>query len=163
MSAATANKKLILIFSLIGLVIIMLFTAAMLIDFIRIQPAPTAELSNNTPVQWKVDPVSYGDHFITITGWALIPGEPPVTFNSRVVLENVETGRLIRIPTMLIPRDELNEQFPDGIDYTQSGFLAKVNRKLIGLDVNTWRVFLDYQNNGHAYFLNMNLVLEHTQ
>ena len=163
MPAATANKKLILIFSLIGLVIIMLFTAAMLIDLTRVAPVSPTEISTDNPVRWELDPAAYGDHFITITGWALIPGEPPVTFNSRVVLENVETGRLIRIPTMLIPRDELNEQFPDGIDYTQSGFLAKVSRRLIGLDVNTWLIYLDYQNNGHTYFLNMNLILERAQ
>ena len=160
---SSANKKRLALFSLIGLLLIGIFTVAMLVDFMRIKEVEPAVISNDHPVQWQLDAIAHGDAFITLSGWALIPGETPRQFASHVILENLQNGRRLRIPMMLMARDELNEQFSDGIDYTQSGFLAKVARRFIFSDGNSWKILLEYKNNGHAYLLDLQQVIEVTQ
>ena len=155
MHSVNANKKILLFSTLIGLGLLLFFIAVMIVDFTRIRPLPPMTVTENNPVVWQLNPVDYGDHFITITGWALIPGEALEKFTAHVVLENTASGELTQIRTMMLPMKQLNDDFPDGIDYTNYGFLAKANQRAIDLSQNSYLIFLHYQHNGHDYFLDL--------
>lgn len=155
MNSINANKKFLLFSSLIGIGLLLFFIVIMVVDFVSVRQLPSMAVTEDYPVLWQLNPVDYGDHFITLTGWALIPSEPLERFSAYVVLENTASGELYQIRTMMLPTEQLNESFTDGVDYTNYGFLAKANQRVIDLSQNSYLIFLHYQHNGHDYLLNL--------
>lgn len=153
MPAESTSQKTIISLSIGFLLVILLFTAFMVIDLNRVQPFQPIEIATDHPVQWALDEVQYGSHHLTLTGWALIEGEIPVKLDLDVVLQDRLSGDFFEIPTTLMVNDELDQIFTDGVDYSHSGFLAKVNRNRLNLVNNSYRVFLDYRNNDQQYFI----------
>lgn len=153
MPAEPTSWKTIIYFSIGVLLTIILFTAAMVVDLNRVQPFQPVKISDKHPVQWALEPVQYGIHHVTLSGWALIVGELPVKNNLIVVLQDSLSGEFLEIPTTMIINDELGLIFTDGVDYSHSGFLAKVNRNYVNMANSTYHVFLDYRNNDHQYFI----------
>jgi len=153
MPAESTSQKTIISLSIGFLLLILLFSAVMVIDLNLVQPFQPIEIDTDHPVQWALDEVQYGSHHLTLTGWALIEGETPVKFDLAVILQDQLSGEFLEIPTTLMVNDELGQIFTDGVDYSHSGFLAKINRNRLNLVNNSYRVFLDYRNNDHQYFI----------
>ena len=147
------SQKTIISLSIGCLLLILLFTAFMVIDLNHVQSFQPIPVSTDHPVQWTLDQAQYGSHHITLTGWALVEGELPVKFDLAVILQDHLTGEYLEIPTTLMVNDELDQTFADGVDYSHSGFLPKINRNRLNLVNNSYRVFLDYRNNDHQYFI----------
>lgn len=153
MSAEPTSRKAIIYISTSCLLVILLFTAVMVIDLNHVQSFYPIQVSSDHPVQWSLAPAQYGSHHITLTGWALIEGELPVKSDLDVVLQDRLSGEFLEIPTTLMITGELDQIFADDVDYSHSGFLAKVNRNQLNLEQSTYHVFLDYRNNDHQYLI----------
>ena len=153
MSTEPTSQKAIILLSTGCLLAILLLTALMVIDLNQVQSFHPIQVSAEHPVQWSLEPAQYGSHHITLTGWALIEGELPVKYDLDVVLQDRLSGEFLEIPTTLAINEDLDQVFPDDLDYSHSGFLAKINRDKLNLEQSTYRVYLDYRNNDHHYFI----------
>lgn len=153
MSSASTSQKTMVYLSIGGILAILLFTAVMVVDLNRVQSFQPPEISEKHPVQWSLEPAQYGSHHVTLTGWALIEGEPLVKYDLDVVLQNRLSGEFLEIPTTLMINTEVDQAFSDDVDYSHSGFLAKINRNQLRLEETPYRVYLDYRSNDHQYFI----------
>ncbi len=159
MAGTETKSRTLLYSSLIGVLLITLFTLALVIDFSRMRTVPPAEPSTDSPVEWSLDTVDEGNYFLTFSGWALIPGEPPATFDCALVLLDSVSGKYLRLPTQMTQREELSDRYADGIDYTLNGFYAKAFKPGLALEHHSYRVFIDYRNNAHHYFIDTALLI----
>ena len=153
------TQKLVILLLLACLGLILLFCAAMIIDFNRVAPVRSFTITDEHTVQWQLDPVKYGAHHVTISGWALVELEPLTEFETAVILQDTATGESIQLPTTVVKRVELNEKYPDGTDYSQCGFLAKANSTFIHLDTTSYKVLLKYFNNGYQVYIDTGQVI----
>jgi hypothetical protein len=146
-------QKMVILLLLACLGLILLFCAAMIIDFNQVETLRNITITDEHMVQWELDPVKFGAHHVTISGWALVELEPLTEFDTSIILQDTATGKSIQLPTTVVKRGELNEKYPDGTDYSQCGFLAKANSTLIHLDTTSYKVLLKYFNNDHQVYV----------
>lgn len=159
MPEVETKPRTLLYSSLIGVLLIALFTLAQVIDFMHMRAVPFTEPSADSPVEWSLDALDEGKYFLTFSGWAFIPGEPPATFDCALVLLDTGSGNSLRLPTQMTRREELSDRFADGIDYTSNGFYAKALKSRLALEQHPYRVFIDYRNNGRHYFIDTALLI----
>ena len=152
-------QKLVLRLLLAGGVLILLFCAAMLIDFNRIITVNRITLAGDSPVVWALDDPKFGAHHVTITGWALVPLEPLLEFDTAVLLQDITGGRILQLPTTTVERKELNDLYTDGIDYSPHGFLAKASTGRLHLDTTRYRLILKYFNNDHQFYIDTGQII----
>jgi len=160
MSIQISNKKKIIkIAFIIYFSCIFIFCALQFLDYSIVKQTSITEIDDNEIVKWEIDTVNIDSHFIAIGGWALIPNEKLNEFDVNVILVNTETKEALQLPTMLYEREALNELFTDGTDYSQSGFLSRVNKYFIDYQNNSYEIYLKYFNNDHRFYVRTNLIL----
>lgn len=153
------NKKFILISNILFFLFIGVLCIIQFLDYTNIQTINITDIDNNDTVEWAIDKIKVDRNFIAISGYAFIEGEQPKLFDLNVVLKNTDEDQAIKIPTVLVIREELEDNAPDGIDYSQSGFLAKVSRNAINFNSNTYEIYLKYFNNDHQIFVKTNQLI----
>ena len=138
---------------------VFIFCLIQVIDYSIVRPIDITDIDENNIVEWEIDMVNIDSHYIAIGGYAFILNEKLTKFDVNVILENSETKEAIILPTMLYVREDLNEIFPDGTDYSQYGFLSRVNKYLIDYENNSYEIYLKYFNNEHSFFIKANMIL----
>ena len=69
---------------------------------------------------------NWGKGYLEISGWLIRKGEDIRTIEQYVVLKDVETGNIFRIPTEVTERTDITERRNDGHNYDMCGFYSKL-------------------------------------
>ena len=82
-------------------------------------------------VSWKKDDISITKDYVTLSGWLIKKGEDAKTVSIKVVFQDMNTEQCYVIPTTMFERDDVTENINDGLDYKNSGFSVKIDRKSV--------------------------------
>ena len=97
--------------------------------------------------------------FISVSGWAILRGEPIDSQNVSVLLLRKSTDTYYKMHTFAISRPDITEYFSsDNCNYNACGFYASALR--IFLPRDTYTVCLLYFNNGHNYLVKTNMMFD---
>lgn len=145
------QKKTILSLSSIIILAILLFSMILYLDKSYLKPIKVVETSN-AGMGFHIDTLNITDQ-ITVAGWSFLEGESIEEVDCSVVLENVTTKEAYELPTNIELRADMNLAFPDGNDYSKSGFIAKVKTKKLNLDEDDYEIIIKYFNNENQLFV----------
>lgn len=147
------NKKIIHM-AIVGSVGISAFASFLVCaDRGYVRQTVQAEENQQISVVSHIDSVEITET-VMIQGWALILGEEFETVDCSVVLVGEQSKKQIKLPTMIVKRDDLTTAFSDGIDYANAGFLANISKKKLSLETEDYEIYLSYHTNGHSAFIN---------
>lgn len=155
-----ANKELFILISTVLFICIILFSILQFFDYNRVYPIRIAKIDTENIVNWKIEEVIFSEDYISLIGWALIKGDEVRSFDTSIVLKNINSYEAFEIPTVLVVRGDLNDIFTDEKDYSNNGFYSKVNRNLIDIDNNSFKIYIKYFNNHYELYVNTNMILE---
>ena len=153
------QKDLIVKVSLAAVVLIFLFCVLQIIDYSLIQPIEIKDTANNQSIEWQIEAIKVDRHYVAISGWAFIKGEHLLKYDLDVVLQNTETKETFSLPTVLDVREELNDIYDDNVDYSQTGFVARVNKRLIKFEENNYEIYLKYFHNDKGAFVQTHQII----
>lgn len=153
------SKNFIICTFLLFLILIAILCFVQFLDYFIVKPIDITSITENDLVHWEIENINNGNHFVAISGYALIEGEKPGEFNLNVVLLNTETKKAYELPTVLVTKEELSEYSSDEIDYSNSGFFSIVNKEIIDYDNYTYEILIKYYNNENRFFIDTNQIL----
>ena len=108
---------------------------------------------------WDIESINADRNFTSIIGWAIYPDEPQINIKVDIVLENKSTNKFYQIPSQMVSREDLNDLINDDIDYSNSGFFARVNNQLINLNKEYYNIYIRYRMNEKIYYIDSGLEL----
>ena len=152
------EQKMIII-SMLILFSILIFCVLIIIDFSFPHKININNIDNKNLVNWNIESIQIAENYITIRGWAFIPGEETTEYDISIVLNNLNSGDVIELPTQMVDLDDLNNKYSDELNYANNGFFAKINKDLIKFDKNTFAIYIKYFNNGHRLFIRTNKII----
>lgn len=153
------NQKSVIWFSVFLFTCILLIGLLQFINYRMINPVEITKLHDEVEVIWEIEEIKSSKDYISISGWAMIYEEQLRTFDISVILENIGTKEAFEIQTVLVVRDDLNNVYPGSIDYSNSGFYSTVNKNQIGLENNSFEIYIKYFNNDNELFIKTNQIL----
>jgi hypothetical protein len=153
------DKKLVIKLSFLGLVVIFLLCILQILDYSLVHPITISEISSSDQVEWQIDQIKVDTHYVAISGWAFTPGQEPANFAIRVILKNDSTNEAVEIPTTMVVKEKINENYDEEIDYSHSGFLSRVNKSFLDLNQNAYTIYLEFISQNQHLFINTNQVL----
>lgn len=109
--------------------------------------------TDTTGILFSIDKLEAKKKKLTVNGWALIEGQSILEGDTKVILRNHRTNKGYEIPTEMVERPDLNRVFPDGADYTQSGFTATVDTWKFDLKYDPHEVFIGYFKDGNKLYI----------
>jgi len=139
--------------------IVILFCFAQFLDYSSVHPIRITNLDKGEVIKWNIEDVTITDQFVIIKGWAYITDEEIGSYDLSITLENIKTHEALEIPTVLLEIENLKNAYPEEIDYSNSGFFSKVNKKWIGLENNSFYIYIKYFNNDKNIFVKTNKIL----
>lgn len=151
------NKNKIIIITTLFLLLLGVYIFALIFDHMKISPVEIEKLNNDNLIKWEIENIKIDRRFIAIQGWAFIENEPIRKFDLNVILMNVETGNAIKIPTVMLENEEINNLHSYEMDLSQSGFLARVRKNLIDFDSEIYVIYLQYNHNQHQLTVNTDI------
>jgi hypothetical protein len=153
------KKKNIAWITFLGLFLILLFCIILIIDFSLPRKVDITNIDNENLVNWDFEEIQIAERYITVSGWAFIQGEDTRSYDINVVFKNVESGKSFEIPTKMIILEGLNGEFSDGINYSNNGFFAKINKILIKYEKGKFEIYIKYFNNDNQIFIRTNKII----
>lgn len=157
---SAVNKNFITTTFIIFMFCVFAFCVIQIIDYSITHSINITDIDEDNIIEWDIDTVNIDTYYIAIGGWALIPNEELTEYDVNIVLENTETKEAVELPTMLYEREDLNEIYTDGTDYTNYGFLSRVNKLLIDYEDNSYEIYIKYFNNDHNLFVKTDMILD---
>lgn len=152
----SVDKKIVVRIFLLGFLVFILFAIMQIMDYSLVQSITLTEVYQEGDIEWKIDMVRVDRHYAAIAGWAFVPGQEPRNMAVNVVLKNKNTDKAIRLPTTLVESDTINQEYPDEIDYSKSGFLARVNKNFLDLEEDSYEIYLEFINQGKVTYITTN-------
>ena len=152
----SVDKKIVVRIFLLGFLVFILFAIMQIMDYSLVQSITLTEVYQEGDIEWKIDMVRVDRHYVAIAGWAFVPGQEPRNMAVNVVLKNKNTYKAIRLPTTLVESDTINQEYPDEIDYSKSGFLARVNKNFLDLEEDSYEIYLEFINQGKVTYITTN-------
>ena len=152
----SVDKKIVVRIFLLGFLVFILFAIMQIMDYSLVQSITLTEVYQEGDIEWKIDMVRVDRHYAAIAGWAFVPGQEPRNMAVNVVLKNKNTYKAIRLPTTLVESDTINQEYPDEIDYSKSGFLARVNKNFLDLEEDSYEIYLEFINQGKVTYITTN-------
>jgi len=152
----SVDKKIVVRIFLLGFLVFILFAIMQIMDYSLVQSITLTEVYQEGDIEWKIDMVRVDRHYAAIAGWAFVPGKEPRNMAVNVVLKNKNTDKAIRLPTTLVESDTINQEYPDEIDYSKSGFLARVNKNFLDLEEDSYEIYLEFINQGKVTYITTN-------
>ena len=153
------SKYFIICSFFIFFILIVIVCFVQFLDYSIIKPIEITNINENDLVQWEIENINNGNHYIAIDGYAFIEGEKPREFNLNVVLQNTETMKAYELPTVLVTKEELTNYTSDEIDYSNSGFFSIVNKEIIDYDNYTFKILIKYYSDGNRFFIDTDQIL----
>lgn len=153
------NKQLIGYSIVVFIFLIATFLIVQFIDYSRIVPIEIIQHDDPAFVNWSIDNIIIDNNYIAVKGYAFVVGEIPKEFDLNIVFKNTETEEAFEIPTVLVENEELINLVQDDIDYSQSGFLSIINKRMIDFDHNSFEIFIEYNNKGYNLFIDTNQII----
>lgn len=150
----TGKKTAVRIYLIGVLVVSILISFAVAADRGKIRVWTEARITEDV-VSFVIDSVQVTEN-VKIQGWALILGEEIKTVDCNVMLVGEESGEQWILPTMVVKRNDLTEAFSDGVDYSNAGFLANIQKDRLSLEKEDYQIYLEYLTNGHPYLVPTN-------
>lgn len=145
------QKKTILSLSMIIMLGLLLFSMALYLDKSHLKAIEVVDRSNSA-MEFHVDTISVTDS-VTVAGWSFKQGESIEKVNCSIILENVNTKKAYELPTKMVLRADISLAFPDGNDYSKSGFIAKAKASKLSLDKDDYEIIIRYFNNDNELFV----------
>lgn len=137
-------KKIFVVMLTMCLVMLILFCVLIYKDNSRIVTFDVSNCKIVEDVSVNIDSIQDSDYFI-INGYAYRSGEKIKTVNGYVLLYCMDNGKYFKLPTQLVSRPDVTESKNDSVDYSNSGFIARVSKSK-----------LDFNNQGFeiCYYYN---------
>lgn len=89
------------------------------------------ERNNAEKVTFKIEEFDDSYDFISITGYAYIPGESIDYSNIQVLAHDTKKQIYYKLPTEVVLKNEITQGMNDGYDYDYSGFKSVVYKNKI--------------------------------
>ncbi|WP_353948997.1 hypothetical protein ABNN70_05425 [Sporolactobacillus sp. Y61] len=153
MSGVRQLKIITLIFLGGGVLLFVLFAFALSDGIGSIRPIEDIQPPADPALKWKVEKIHIGSS-VDITGWAFYPGESILIYGTHLVLRDVKTGALYRLPTKMVIREDLNKQYPSSFNYASGGFLARARTDQLPAPLSRYELCIQYFNNHQKIFIN---------
>jgi hypothetical protein len=141
-------KKAIMLFLAFSLIILVIFCVLIFKEKSKIVTFNPTDCEKNKNIQVKIESIQDSDFFI-ISGYAYVEGEKIDIVDGSVVLYQMNTDKYYKLPTQLVSRPDLTESINDGVDYSNSGFIARVSKSK--LDFNNLGYEICYYYNHDSY------------
>lgn len=141
-------KKAIILILILSLVVSVVFCIMIFKEKSKIDMFDPSNCKENNNIQVTIESIQDSDFFI-ISGYAYVKGKKIKTVDGYVVLYNTETKEYYKLPTQLVSRPDLTESINDGVDYSNSGFIARVSKSK--LDFNNSQFEICYYYNHDDY------------
>ena len=90
---------------------------------------------------------------ITLDGYALLQGEKIIRMENAVVLYDTVQNDYLQLATAMVRRNELNEQFGEGYNYSCSGLSAMVHTDELQKPYSRYEICVLYGANRHCILL----------
>lgn len=154
-----SKKRIVVKISLISFFLIVLFCVVQIIDYSIIHSIDIEDISDDENISWVIDFIKIDRNYIAISGWAFIIGEVPKDFDINVVLVNTETKQGFVLPTVLTDRKDLEDVSSDRNDYSHCGFVSKVLKCLLGVNENSYEIYINMRVQNRNYLIKTNQLL----
>jgi len=159
----SVEKKFVIQMSLLGLFIFFVLCILQILDYSLTHSVKITNIAEESNFEWQIDLVKVDRNYVAITGWAFVPGYEPSNMAIKVVLQNTATKESFELPSTLVIREDINDQFTDGVDYSNSGFLSRVNKHFLKLDKDSYEVFLEFINQDQVFYIETDEILTGSQ
>lgn len=153
------NKKALVIIMIIGTLLILGFNVIQVINYSAVRRLITFDGAHNPNIHWDIETIKVDRNYSSIVGWAILPGEQQINFMVDIVIKNISTKQAYIIPSQMLTMEDLNYVIDDGVDYSNSGFFARVNNRLINLNTEDYDIFIRYRVNGMNFYVETGKVL----
>lgn len=148
------ERKVIL--TIIGLLIIGIITFIGLIywDVSKVKELGIINIENDNSIIYNVPDPDEKNGYIMIEGaYAFIPGEEIKIFNTYVVLQDVESKKCYRVPTISKEDKQINEKYTSDIDFSNSGFSAYFKASKLDVKNRKYEILIWYGNDKHDSYV----------
>lgn len=98
-----------------------------------------------------------------ITGWLIKRGEDTARVTLRIVLNNIDTGECLLLPTTLLQRGDVTSAYDDGHNYDNSGFSVNLPLSVIDFDNVNYSLMALYSLNGEEYLIDLDTDIKKTK
>lgn len=168
-----SQKNLVLIILAAGFLLALAACLALYLLFCMPRPAPVDALVPDTEgvVRFGIDAISqnsqavdfnrvgrrhhmtlrqegYSNHYLTVAGWAYIPGQPIVTANAGYLLQDTQTGEYIALRTYLMDYDHTGMMSLEDAEKQYTGLYGVAHRAFL-TGGREYRLYISYTNNGN--------------
>lgn len=152
------NKEFILL-ALILVIISVFFILILKYDKGRIKEISIDNFSTDG-IQYFIDEdIEINEDIIIDNCWAFKENEVINTFDTSIVLKNVETNISYMIPTCYEERKDVEEAYGIGYNYNRSGFYGRVSGKKLDINNNRYEVIIRYNNNENNMFIPTGIII----
>lgn len=142
--------------------LIVLFSFLQVLDYSLVKKLELGTVYHNNKIDWDIETIKIDRSFTSISGWAIIVGKVQSNFKIDILLENIYSNEVYSIPTQTDSREDLNEIYDDNFDYSNNGFVARVNNRIISLDKSSYNIYIRYRINGDEYILKTDKIFAST-
>jgi len=155
----SVEKNLVIKLSVVGLLAIFIFYILQIVDYSLVHTVKITDIAAEGQLEWQIDMIKIDTHYIAITGWAFTPDQEPANLAISIVLQDTSTEATIELPTALVERDDINDHYGDGIDYSKCGFLSRLNKRFLDLDNRSYDIYIKLVSHNQPIFIQTNQVL----
>ncbi|MFA9375922.1 MAG: hypothetical protein ACERKZ_04120 [Lachnotalea sp.] len=147
------KKSILLIVFLLAFCII-IFIGLIYWDISKVEDLGIINVDNDNSIVYSMPQTKQENGYTIIEGaYAFIPGEEIKTFNTYVVLQDVESKNCFKIPTINKKEEKINEDYISDIDYSNSGFSAYVKSNKLDFKNKKYQVLIWYGNDKHNSYV----------
>ncbi|MCQ2009543.1 hypothetical protein NOM01_05960 [Sporolactobacillus sp. STSJ-5] len=155
-SRESISKRFVVICIVSASLLILLFSILLAnnIGKTRFLGTPSVTSANGFNFNIENINIDQSSNTLQIKGWVFIKGESIDTVNTNIVLRNTKTGKCYQLPTQMMRRPDVAQQFKNAEDYSKSGFLSitKINK----LDSSKYDILLKYGNDNKNILIRTN-------
>lgn len=92
---------------------------------------------------------------LKISGWLIKRGEDTARVTLRIVLNNINTGEYLLLPTTLLQRGDVTSAYDDGHNYDNSGFSVNLPLSVIDFENVNYSLMALYSLNGEEHLIDL--------
>jgi hypothetical protein len=163
-------KKQLKTYFIVGFVLLIGFCFLLFFSISRVHSyVPDMDRHTDRDVKFHIDEIaihrSAGVGHLSIQGWSFIPEENLLINNTCILLRNRITGEYLKLPTMVMLRPDITEEFnEDELEplfiYNHSGWHSRVFLNQLSGTIEDYEIVILYQGNRNYVVVNTNVFLE---
>lgn len=149
-------KFYVVSFSIVFLIIAIIFSALLYFNESKVTFYPIDSIKiKEENFDFKIENIELTDSYIDIKLW-FVEEDTPQIIEEYIILQSINSRKSYKIPTEVVPKDDVNDALGLNVDYPRAGIHAKVSSKF--LDVNdNYEIFILNKNDGKEEIVPLNI------